>query len=175
VDDWKKQDGVTLNKGKIFDTDGNQIGTYQRTWFDNESQQFNQFVFGMAARASATKQAIGVFAGGGALIGATGGLGLYFGGAALGTGSLTTLGNLGSAATGGAAFLNQLSRTDSRMFQEAFRLGLSATNTFLRNVDLLTQAVRRIRPDAQLHEIGKIVTVAVKVVNGVSQVIGQLP
>ena len=51
----------------------------------------------MAARASATKQAIAVFAGGGVLIGTGVGGAMYLGGVAVG-GSFTTLGNLAISA-----------------------------------------------------------------------------
>lgn len=97
VDEWRKNEGVTFRKGKILNNDGKQIGTYERTYFDNESAQFNQLVFGLAARATATKQLIGVAGVAGPLIGSGLGYAAFnsaaIGGFLLGPG-LTTL-NIG--------------------------------------------------------------------------------
>jgi hypothetical protein len=98
-------------------------------------------------------------------------------------------------ATGGAAFLNQLGRTDSQIFQRAISQGLSAANSFADNVAKLVQAVRAIVPNGQINKIGEIggspiygslrsgvgiaqvdgVQVVVKVVQGTPQVIDKLP
>jgi RHS repeat-associated protein len=196
--------GFTVTDGRIFNDAGNQVGTYRRISDDRWSDFQNALFFGnsqdpgLAGRATATKQLIGTAAAAGVVGGAIGGAALTYGGLAV-TGTLTTLGNLGRvaapAATGGAAFINQLGKTDARMFQEAIRLGLSATNGLSNNLNALTAAVRQIRPDAQLNYLGNIgnsqiygslvsgvgiaevngVTVVVRVVQGSPQIIGQLP
>jgi hypothetical protein len=135
--------------------------------------------------------------GGSVAVGATGGAGLY----ALGSGGsgLTTLGTLGQVATPaagtGAAVLNQLSRTDASIFQQAAQFGASASNAFMSNVSALAQAVASKVPGGQINVIGQIgnspiygsvvsrvgiaqvdgVTVVVKMVHGQPQVLGPLP
>jgi RHS repeat-associated protein len=46
VDKWRKDEKVIFKDGRIFNRDGQQIGTYERTWFDNETRQFNELIFG---------------------------------------------------------------------------------------------------------------------------------
>jgi hypothetical protein len=91
---WRKQDGVVFKGGKIFDKDGNQLGTYRRIWDDSASDTFNLTFYGregLVARAGAMNKSIVAFGVGTAVIGATGGAAAYFGGVALGGSSLTTL------------------------------------------------------------------------------------
>jgi RHS repeat-associated protein len=54
--------GNTVANGQITDAGGNQIGTYQRTSFDDFDDFQNGFVFGLAARGHAMNQAIGIAA-----------------------------------------------------------------------------------------------------------------
>ena len=81
------------------------------------------------------------------------------------------------------------------MFQVAGELGLSAAKSFNKNLDILSDAVRNVRPDAQLNIIGKIngspiygslvskigiaevngVTVVVKVTQEGTQILGKVP
>lgn len=62
VNDWRKQEGGILKDGKIYLKDGTLIGTYERTWFDEQSDDFNHMVFGLQARGPAMKKIIGAFA-----------------------------------------------------------------------------------------------------------------
>jgi RHS repeat-associated protein len=58
VDAWRKQDGVIFKKGDIFDGGGNRIGTYERTWFDDQTDQFNRMFLGVDRMAPAMKKTI---------------------------------------------------------------------------------------------------------------------
>jgi RHS repeat-associated protein len=68
VDEWRQKESINFSKGKIFDKDGNQIGTYQRLGDDNWSDFQNALFFGnakdpgLAGRAQATKNAIYIIA-----------------------------------------------------------------------------------------------------------------
>jgi RHS repeat-associated protein len=77
----------TAKNGTIYDSNGNTIGTYQRTSFDDLGPLGNSLYQGMAARRQASNQIIGVFAGGSLL----GGAGVA-GGLAVSGAGLTTLG-----------------------------------------------------------------------------------
>ena len=82
ADEWRKKDGVVFKKGKIFDKDGNQLGTYRLAWDDSASLNFNLFIYGregMVARAPAMNQSIGAFAGGTAAVGAIAGAAVVVG------------------------------------------------------------------------------------------------
>lgn len=87
VDAWKKQDGVVFKDQKIFDKDGNQLGTYERTNFDDQNEQFNRMVFGLQRMGPAMEKSI-LYATGANLAVPT----LIVGSGALAGGSITTLG-----------------------------------------------------------------------------------
>jgi RHS repeat-associated protein len=57
---YQEQSGYRIDgKGGVFDTEGNKIGTYQRTSFDDLSDQANAFIFGrggMVERAPALRE-----------------------------------------------------------------------------------------------------------------------
>jgi RHS repeat-associated protein len=46
VEEWQRQDKATLKKGKIFDKDGNQIGTFRRRSYDSWDAKSNAIVYG---------------------------------------------------------------------------------------------------------------------------------
>lgn len=97
--------------------------------------------------------------------------------------------------SGGAAVLNQLSRTDASIFQRAAQLGASAGNSFYTNLTALTKAAVEKIPGGQLDQIGRIgnspiygslrsgvgiaevngATVVVKMANGQPQILGPMP
>jgi RHS repeat-associated protein len=91
--------GDFYEKGELRDKDGKLIATYQQVSIDDPTREF---IYQMRERAPATKQAIGLFAGGGALIGTGVGGGLYLGGIAFGSG-VTTLGLSGGATSAEAS------------------------------------------------------------------------
>jgi RHS repeat-associated protein len=84
ADEWRKKDGVIFKGGKIFDKDGNQLGTYERIWFDDLTDDANRLIFGLAARAPEMLAAIRGFAG----LSIRGGLAVGSGGTFLLLGSL---------------------------------------------------------------------------------------
>lgn len=200
VNEWLMKKEFVLNKGKVFDNKGNQIGTYQ--YIDSSHGLFSGREMGqfyteaLPAVGTATKQAVAVVAapyviGAGV---ATGGAALGVGGIGFGT-TVTTLGTLGRVVVPGAAILNQLGRGDAQVFQRAFQYGLSSANTFANNVAALVRGLRAVKPDAQVNKIGEIgnspvfgslktgvgiaevdgVQVVVKMVQGSPQIIGKLP
>jgi RHS repeat-associated protein len=156
ADEWRKKDGVVFKDGKIFDKDGNQLGTYRRTWDDSASLNFNLFIYGregMAARAAAMNQSIVAFGAGTVVIGATGGAAAYFGGIAFGGSSLTTLEigqATGTAVETGAATIGinariyaqlerQLAKDGPQSVYKALR---SAQETLQEHIDKLRSGLR---------------------------------
>lgn len=91
--------GDFYEKGELRDKDGKLIATYQQVSIDDPTREF---IYQMRERAPATKQAIGLFAGGGGLIGTGVGGAMYLGGVAFGSG-VTTLGLSGGATSAEAS------------------------------------------------------------------------
>jgi len=85
--DFDKNLSGSAKKGSIFDKDGNKIGTYQRTSFDDLSGFGNLFFNQMSARRQASNQFIGAFAAASVVAGTGVGIGLQ----ATGGAGLTTL------------------------------------------------------------------------------------
>jgi RHS repeat-associated protein len=85
--DFDKNLSGSAKKGAIFDKDGNKIGTYQRTSFDDLSGFGNLFFNQMSARRQASNQFIGAFAAASVVAGTGVGIGLQ----ATGGAGLTTL------------------------------------------------------------------------------------
>jgi RHS repeat-associated protein len=186
-----------MKSGVILDAEGNQLGTYQWVGEDYWSNATNALMYGELPRRTAPiPRAVAAFGVASVAGGVTGGLGLY----GLSSGSaLTTLGTLGrvapAAASGGTAVLNQLSRTDRSIFQQAAQYGLSASNSFLNNLNALTQAVVNKIPGGEVTKIGQIgnspvygslrsgvgiaevegQTVIVKIAQGTPQILGPVP
>jgi RHS repeat-associated protein len=198
--EYQNQSGYRIDgKGGIYDTGGNRIGSYERTSADDMSGFANALFFGrggLIERAPQMKATIGLTIGAGVGGGITGGVGLVVAGGGAGVITLGLQGArvAGTVATGTAAFLNQMGRTDARIFQQAINNGMSAANTFADNVAKLVQTVRAVVPNGQINKIGEIggspiygslrsgvgiaqvdgVQVVVKVVQGTPQIIGKL-
>lgn len=73
--DFDKNLSGTSKNGVIYDNDGNEIGTYQRTSFDDLSPMGNLFFAEMSNRRSASNKMIGTVAVGSAAVGAVFGTG----------------------------------------------------------------------------------------------------
>jgi RHS repeat-associated protein len=79
---YQQSVGGEVKDGNIY-SNGELVGTYERISFDDQSDQFNQLIFGnrfdpgLATRGPVMNQAIGVFTAGTAVIGGTLGVGAY--------------------------------------------------------------------------------------------------
>ena len=93
----------TSKDGTVFDKDGNKIGTYQRTSFDDLSSSGNLLFGQMSSRRQASNQFIGTFVVASVVVGTTGGLGANAAGLTASAG-LTTV-NLQGAAQAAALAL----------------------------------------------------------------------
>jgi RHS repeat-associated protein len=153
---YAKTSGFSIDgKGRIYDANGSQIGSYVRTSFDDLSDQANAVIFGtnnsagLVDRAPAAgRAAMGLWAGS-VVAGATAGVGLY----ALGTGSTVTTLGLGAEATGGtsaatsitAATIHGAARLAARGFTEA-DIALTRTGTQLLQRDGATVFLKEVAP-----------------------------
>jgi RHS repeat-associated protein len=99
--DFDKNLGRTAKNDVLYDKDGNNIGTYQRTSFDDLSPFGNMFFNQMSARRQASNQFIGAFAAASVAVGTGGGIIANATGLTAGSG-LTSL-EIGSVASEGAA------------------------------------------------------------------------
>ena len=100
---FDKNLGKTSKNGTIYDSNGNKIGTYQRTSFDDLGPLGNSFYLGMAARRQASNQFVGAFAVGSVALGTGGALAVNAVGLTAGAG--LTIVNLQGAAQAAALTL----------------------------------------------------------------------
>jgi RHS repeat-associated protein len=184
------RDGYTFKDHNIY-YNGELTATYS-----NDCLSCEGLINGMAQRGPAVEKLTGGFFAAAVILGTTGGAGAYV----LGTGAtVTTLGiasRAAPAAGAAAGVLNQLSRTDVRIFQRAGELGASAQNAFMNNLAILRDALFQVAgPDKQITQIGQIgnspvfgsvvsrvgiaeingVTMVVRMTHGNPEVLGPLP
>jgi RHS repeat-associated protein len=131
--DFDKNLGGSSKKGVIYDKDGNKIGTYQRTSFDDVSLFGNLFFNQMSARRQASNQAIVAFAAASVVVGTRVGIGLQ----ATGGAGLTTLESAAPYFRFTNGQLNQLiGNAQRQLLKELFGQGKEAAASRLANFRL---------------------------------------
>jgi len=174
--------------------DGEVIATYVQISIDDYDKQV---IFAVRRAVSPIPKATLAFFGISVVAGGTGGAIVYALTPYLAP-TITTLKlatEVGAAGAGAFPFLDQLSKTDARIFQRFAELGASAKDSFQTNLARLADAVFQIVPNGKIEPIGRIgnslvyggrvsgigiaevngVQVVVKMVHGNAQIIGQLP